>query len=191
MRVESKGTSSTQMDPLRFQFLDLLRGVAVVSLLLPRVFLLQIVSRSAFQVIAPRSAPVLIFLAPTSRIQLPSTAANHRGQVPNSVRVQIRLLRKVTQTSIPKPLQERVGEGKKKWWVTRARERPGELNIDLWSEDERRRGWETAPAGLPNGMSPTRRAPPSYKLPKLIKDPLVVLLNVASFSFEDAFFSSE
>ncbi|RZS19466.1 hypothetical protein BHM03_00051865 [Ensete ventricosum] len=187
------------MDVLRFQFLDLLRGVAVVSLLLARVFLLQIVSRSAFQVITPRSAPVLIFLAPTIKIQLPSTASNHRGQVRISVRVQIRLLRKVTPTRIPKPLQERVGKGKQKWWVTRARESPGELNMDLWTEDERRRGWETAPAGkaagLPKGMLPTRRAPPpeppSYKLPKLIKDPLVVLVNVASFSFEEAFFSSK
>lgn len=52
--------------------------------------------------------------------------------------------------------------------------------MDLWSEGERRGGWEMAPAGkaaeLPYGMS--------NKPPKLIKDVLFALLEVASFSFE-------
>lgn len=62
------------MDALRFELLDLLRGVAVVSLLLPRVLLVYIVAGAAFKVLAPRFALVFIFLVSTQSIQIPSSS---------------------------------------------------------------------------------------------------------------------
>ena len=85
-------------DPLRFQFLDLLRGVAVVSLPLARMLLFQIVSRSTFKVITARSTLVLIFLAPTNRIQLSSNSSD-TSQVPFPVRPQVGLLREGTKVA--------------------------------------------------------------------------------------------
>lgn len=87
---------------LRFELLDLLRGVAVVPLLLARVLVaVEVVTGGSVQVVAPPgSALVLVLLVPSHRVPVsaPRSAAAAASDAHNShaihlsLHVQVRLL---------------------------------------------------------------------------------------------------